>query len=102
MIIEEPSIIDPRIEQELRALYEKLSAENKLIVGEQLNGYYKTFRDRFGPEKLLTLEGDELLFTLKGGKEHNSLIYWLDFKRDAEFPPIFGGIAGGSAHKYGV
>jgi protein-arginine kinase activator protein McsA len=45
MMIEETSIIDPRIERELRTLYEKLSAEKKLHTNEQLNNCYKTFRN---------------------------------------------------------
>ena len=36
-----------------------------------------------------------------GNKE--SLVYWLEFKNDEEFPgPSFGSIAGGSAHKFGL
>jgi 5-methylcytosine-specific restriction enzyme B len=32
-----------------------------------------------------------------------SLVYWLEFKNDDEFPgPKFGSIAGGSAHKFGL
>jgi len=32
-----------------------------------------------------------------------SLVYWLEFKNDDEFPgPAFGSIAGGSAHKFGL
>jgi 5-methylcytosine-specific restriction protein B len=103
MTIEEPPIIDPRIEQELRTLYKKLSAEDKLATNEQLNRYYKTFRNKFGPEKLQALEGEELLLTIKGSKEHNSLSYWLEFKNDDEFATnVFGSISGGSAHKYGL
>jgi hypothetical protein len=34
---------------------------------------------------------------------HESLVYWLEFKNDNEFPsPDFGSIAGGSAHKFGL
>ncbi len=33
----------------------------------------------------------------------DSLVYWLEFKNDEEFPsPVFGSIAGGSAHKFGL
>jgi 5-methylcytosine-specific restriction protein B len=32
----------------------------------------------------------------------NSLVYWLEFKNDEEFPFIFGSISGGSALKFGV
>ncbi len=32
----------------------------------------------------------------------DSLVYWLEFKDDEEFPAIFGSIAGGSALKFGI
>ena len=33
----------------------------------------------------------------------DSLVYWLEFKNDDEFPsPQFGSIAGGSAYKFGL
>jgi 5-methylcytosine-specific restriction protein B len=31
----------------------------------------------------------------------DSLVYWLEFKNDEEFPAKFGSIAGGSALKFG-
>jgi MoxR-like ATPase len=97
------STIDPHLQKELHDLYDKLYAENKLVVGEKLNGYYETFRNKFGPDKLLALDSEALLFAMKGSKEHDSLIYWLEFKNDAEFPSIsFGSIAGGSPYKYGL
>lgn len=96
-------VIDERLHKGLRGDYEKFSAENELPTTEQLNQYYQTFRHAFGPERLLALEGEELLFTLKGGKEHNGLSYWLEFKNDDEFRSgLFGSIAGGSAYKFGL
>jgi len=32
----------------------------------------------------------------------DSLVYWLEFKDDEEFPASFGSIAGGSALKFGI
>jgi 5-methylcytosine-specific restriction enzyme B len=32
----------------------------------------------------------------------DSLVIWLEFKNDEEFPAIFGSIAGGSALKFGI
>jgi 5-methylcytosine-specific restriction protein B len=32
----------------------------------------------------------------------DSLVYWLEFKDDEEFPARFGGIGGGSAYKFGI
>ncbi|RPJ02790.1 MAG: AAA family ATPase, partial [Chloroflexi bacterium] len=39
---------------------------------------------------------------LHGSGNHDSMVYWLEFKNDDEFPAIFGSIAGGSAHKFGI
>jgi hypothetical protein len=103
MKTEESYILDARLHEELQDLYTKLYTKNELVVGEKLNGYYETFRNKFGPDRLLALEGEELLVAMKGGKEHDSLNYWLEFKRDDEFPSIlFGSIAGGSSHKFGI
>ena len=33
---------------------------------------------------------------------HDSLVYWLEFKNDDEFPARFGSIAGGNALKFGI
>jgi MoxR-like ATPase len=96
------SIIDPRLHNDLLTRYKKLMEKDELVVGDKLNGYYETFRKKFGPDRLLSLDGEELLFTLKGGKEHNGLSYWLEFKNDDEFPAIFGSVAGGSSFKYGI
>lgn len=80
--------LDEQICQELLGLYNELNRDGKLHIGAELQRYYTTFRNKFGPDKLLALDGEELLFTMKGGKEDDSLIHWLDFKNDAEFPPI--------------
>jgi hypothetical protein len=102
MQVEETSLIDPRLRNDLLTLYEELLKKNKLVVGDELNGYYETFRKKFGPDRLLSLDGKELLFTIKGGKEHDGLTYWLEFKKDADFPALFGSVAGGSSFKYGI
>lgn len=63
------------------------------------------FRARFGPEVLRGLNGEQLLKTMHGREDDESrcLCYWLEFKNDEEFPGHrFGGIAGGSALKFGV
>lgn len=94
---------DKRIIQELQATYEKLLQEGKLLSREQLEQYYTTFRHRFGPDRLKSLDGEVLLETMHGLGTKDSLVYWLEFKNDEEFssPPL-GSIAGGSAHKLGL
>lgn len=81
----------------------ELLAAGELYPPEELETYYRRFRERFGPERLMQLEGEELLVYMHSfGERRDSLVYWLEFKNDAEFPAIFGSIAGGSALKYGV
>jgi 5-methylcytosine-specific restriction enzyme B len=51
---------------------------------------------------LRQLDGEELLNTMHAHGNRDSLVYWLEFKDDEEFPGIFGSIAGGSALKFGI
>src|SRR5437660_3535848 len=95
--------LDERVVQDLRELYRTLSNDGKLLSGEQLAGYYSTFRSRFGPDRLKNLDGEALLNTMHDMQDIDSLVYWLEFKNDEEFPsPRFGSIAGGSAFKFGL
>lgn len=95
--------LDERIVLELRELYKSLSDEGQLLSGEDLAGYYSTFRSRFGPDKLKNLDGEALLEIMHSHGNKDSLVYWLEFKDDVEFPsPSFGSIAGGSAFKFGL
>src|SRR5262249_11051161 len=68
----------------------------------QLDTCYRNFRNRFGPDQLMKLDGEELLETMHAHGNKDSLVYWLEFKNDDEFPGHFGSIAGGSAFKFGV
>src|SRR2546430_4914862 len=95
--------LDERIIPELRERYKSLVNGGKLLSNEQLASYYSTFRSRFGPEKLKNLDGEALLETMHSHGNKDSLVYWLEFKDDEEFPSSrFGSIAGGSAHKFGL
>lgn len=95
-------VLDKEILEDLRQGYETMDAEGKLLSRAQLATYYDTFRQRFGPEELHNLDGEALLEKMHGpGKD--SLVYWLEFKNDEEFPHRrFGSIAGGSALKFGI
>jgi 5-methylcytosine-specific restriction enzyme B len=80
---------------------EQLTNERRVLSPEQLGVCYASFRTHFGPDRLAALEGQALLETMHGSKE--AMAYWLEHKKDAEFPSIeFGGIGGGSAMKFGV
>src|SRR5439155_191499 len=53
--------------------------------------------------RLKNLDGEALLNTMHDMQDRDSLVYWLEFKDDEEFPsPRFGSIAGGSAFKFGL
>jgi len=90
------------IAEALRAAHNQFAADGRLATDEQLDKYYATFRDRFGPDQLKDLEGPQLLDTMHLHGSQDSLVYWLEFKDDEELPAIFGSIAGGSALKFGI
>lgn len=94
--------LHPAIEADLRELKRTLAAEGSLPSRARLQDYYDTFRRRFGPEVLGGLEGQVLLERMHAHGNRESLVYWLEFKDDEEFPAVFGSIAGGSALKFGV
>jgi len=95
--------LDPRVQQSLRNCYESLLKRGDLITKEQMAECYALFRERFGPERLKSLDGEVLLNTMHAHGNQDSLVYWLEFKSDNEFPTRqFGSIAGGSALKFGL
>jgi 5-methylcytosine-specific restriction protein B len=94
-------MLEPAVKQKLVDKLQLMNNEGKLLSRQQLQQFYGTFRNQFGPEILARLDGTVLLETMHSlGKD--SLVYWLEFKNDEEFPARFGGIGGGSAFKYGV
>ncbi|MDV4151172.1 hypothetical protein R0131_10005, partial [Clostridium sp. AL.422] len=79
---------------------DKLLKDKINLSMDKLNNLYNLFKEKFGINKLKSLDGEELikLFSL-GNKD--GLFYWLEFKNDEEFNTrSFGSIAGGSAFKY--
>jgi 5-methylcytosine-specific restriction protein B len=96
-------VLDEDVAQDLQKRYQQLISEGKLLTNEQLSQYYRTFRNKFGPDKLAGLDSEALLDTIYTFGNKDSLFYWLEFKDDDEFPSSsFGSIAGGSAFKYGL
>jgi len=97
-------LLHPQIKDELKQLQQQMIADGELPARDKLNSYYQTFRDRFGPERLSNLDGEDLLYTMHGHRStyRDSLVYWLEFKNDEEFPAILGSIAGGSSYKFGI
>src|SRR5437868_5298792 len=94
--IGETGMLEPPVKQKLLQRFQQLNAEGKLLSRTQLDQYYGTFRSRFGPDKLANLDGEALLTTMHAHGTKDSLVYWLEFKDDAEFPARFGGIGGGT------
>ncbi|WP_165251994.1 AAA family ATPase [Paludisphaera soli] len=95
-------MLDDRIRSRILDDHKKLTADGKLLSRSQLDASYRTFRSRFGPDVLAGLDGEELLETMHAHGNRDSLVYWLEFKNDDEFPARFGSISGGSAFKFGV
>ncbi len=94
--------IPERIREQIINHSQKMLESGDYPSKSKLEEYYLNFRSRFGPEVIKDLDGHSLLFTLHDISDHNSLVYWLEYKNDEEFPAIFGSIAGGSALKYGI
>jgi 5-methylcytosine-specific restriction protein B len=94
--------LDPGVERSLRDAYDALQRRGELLPTERLQASYAAFRSRFGPNALNSLDGIALLNAMHAHGNKESLVYWLEFKNDDEFPgPLFGSISGGSAHKFG-
>ncbi len=94
--------LSPTLLAELQDWKFRLEADGTLRPKEALDGWYQTFRQRFGPTVLAGLDGEALLDTMHDHGRRDSLVYWLEFKDDEELPAIFGSIAGGSALKFGI
>ena len=93
--------LHPLLLKELKRVHEELLANGELHSPEALQGFYATFRERFGPEVLRAQDGEALL-SLMHETTHEGMVYWLEFKKGDEFPAIFGSISGGSALKFGL
>ncbi|RJX16697.1 MAG: AAA family ATPase [Desulforudis sp.] len=90
------------IREDILGRYQDMLAKGKLRPTTQLEEYCTTFRKRFGPEQLMRMDGPILLESMHDHSKRDSLVYWLEFKDDEEFPAVFGSIAGGSALKFGI
>jgi len=95
--------LNTKIHDEIAALADRLKSDDKLLTDRQLQRYLETFKDKFGPEQIARLDGQDLLEAIFNQGNRESLVYWLEFKNDEEFPtPRFGSIAGGSALKFSI
>jgi len=96
-------ILPEKLAQKIRDIHSKLDSQGEIFSKSQIDRFCETFRQRFSPSKLNSLDGEVLLETMHNHSNSDSLVYWLEFKNDDEFPtPKFGSIAGGSALKFGI
>jgi 5-methylcytosine-specific restriction protein B len=95
-------VVEDAIAQDLLRVLKDLENRRELDPVKTVEKYRANFRRRFGPERLARLEGSELLRTMHEHGNHDSLVYWIEFKNDDEFGSVFGSIAGGSALKFGI
>jgi 5-methylcytosine-specific restriction enzyme B len=97
-----PTPLHEALRAALRSEFESALARGVILRAEQATAARRRFRERFGPEVLGGLDGEPLLTLMHGRGTKDSLVYWLEFKEDEEFPRQFGSIAGGSALKFGI
>jgi len=87
----------------IRKLYDELDSEGEILKKSQLDAYCRLFRDNFGPDVLSSIDGEVLLNKIHNMGDTDSLVYWMEYKNDEEFPTMkFGSIGGGSNLKYGI
>jgi 5-methylcytosine-specific restriction enzyme B len=95
-------VLNSAMANQINEQYQILLDKGEVLSDDKLAEYYETFRRKFGPERLAGLDGEELLEYMHNSTNHDSLVYWLEFKNDDELPNRFGSIAGGSALKFGI
>jgi len=94
-------MVDARIADRLNKARRAGEQKGRLLPEQRLEASLANFRARFGPDRLRSLSGPALLELMHRHGNHDSLVYWLEFKDDEEFAQnAFGSIAGGSALKF--
>lgn len=95
--------LPPTIQERLRESHALLSSQGRLLPPFLIEAASNEFRERFGTKALSAIDGIELLEAMHGrGGGSESMVFWLEYKNDSVFPGYdFGGIGGGSAHKFG-
>src|ERR1019366_8312867 len=98
-----PSIVgdvSPLLLDRLRQRHDAMLARGELPHELRLDQWIAAFWQRFAPEVLAGLDGEPLLQRMHERRTKQSLMSWLEFKNDDEFPAQkFGSISGGSALK---
>jgi 5-methylcytosine-specific restriction enzyme B len=95
--------VAPALLDRLKQRHDAMSARGEIPSEQRLEQWLAVFRQRFAPEVLAGLDGEPLLQRMHERRTKQSLMYWLEFKNDDEFPgQQFGSISGGSALKFGI
>ena len=96
-------ILPEKFAQKIREIRTKLDSQGEIFSKSQLDNFSETFKKRFSPAKLNSIDGEVLLNTMHNHSSNDSLVYWLEYKNDDELPSTsLGSIGGGSALKFGI
>ena len=95
-------MLEPKLAARIKEKQQQMLADQLLFPKAKLDVFYKNFQDRFSPDQLSRLDGEDLVEFMHNHSTRDSLVYWLEFKNDDEFTSVFGSIAGGSALKFMV
>ena len=96
-------ILPEKFAQKIKEIRSKLDSQGEIFSKSQLDKFSETFKQRFSPAKLNSIDGETLLDTMHNHSNSDSLVYWLEYKNDDELPSTsLGSIGGGSALKFGI
>ena len=94
-------MLHPLLVEKLHEAHARMQGNGELLPPRRLEECYSTFSERFGPDALRQLDGEQLLDAMHANGKR-SLVYWLEFKIAGESSKKFGSISGRSAHKFGL
>ena len=57
-------ILEPEIREDIQRGFSELEKDGKLLSQQKLNECYSRFRERFGPDVLMGMDGEQLLDTM--------------------------------------
>jgi 5-methylcytosine-specific restriction protein B len=75
-------ILHRKIQAKIRETFKELDEQSELLSKTQIDQLSKLFRERFGPEKLSRIDGEELLEIIHNASNKDSIFYWLDGSRN--------------------
>jgi 5-methylcytosine-specific restriction enzyme B len=95
--------LNSKLEAELREKWDQSQVSSKLLSKSLVQKFLNRFQKKFSPEALSSFHGEALLDAIHKHNTRDSLVYWLEYKNDEEFPTRwFGAMRGGSALKFNI